>query len=188
MALVPTLGLLLLLTLLGRRSTSAQGSAQGSAQSRQGDSLVVSSSGFSSGGAIPKRYTCEGSGISPSLQWSTAPGGTKSFALVMHDPDAPGDFTHWLAYNIPPGTHELAEGASARGAMPAGSSEGINGFGRTGYGGPCPPAGPPHRYVFHLYTLDSRLDLPAGAERGRLESAMKPHILGGGEIVGHYGR
>lgn len=159
-----------------------------SAQSRPGDPLAVRSSSFSDGGTIPQRYTCDGVGISPNLQWSTAPGGTKSFALVMNDPDAPVDFTHWLAYNIPPSAHELAEGASKGGAMPEGSSEGTNSFGRIGYGGPCPPAGRPHRYVFHLFALDSRLDLPAAVERSRLESATKAHILASGEIVGRYGR
>lgn len=182
------LSLLVLLALSLRQPRSST-----SAQSRPGDPLVVRSSSFSDGGAIPQRFTCDGAGISPNLQWSTAPSGTKSFALVMNDPDAPVDFTHWLAYNMPPGTHELAEGASGSGAsedgaMPEGSSEGTNSFGRTGYGGPCPPAGRPHRYVFHIYALDSRLDLPAGIERSRLESAMKPHISGSGEIVGMYGR
>lgn len=180
MAIVAILGSLVFLTFFGRRFMPAQ--------SRGGDSLAVRSSSFPSSGAIPKRYTCDGAGISPNLQWSAVPAGTRSLALVMHDPDAPGDFTHWLAYNIPPGTRELAEGASASGALPAGSAEGMNGFGRTGYGGPCPPAGPPHHYVFHLYAVDSRLDLPAGVERSRLESAMRPHILASGEIVGLYGR
>lgn len=159
-----------------------------SAHSRTRASLVITSSSFSNDGAIPPQYTCDGAGISPNLQWAGAPGGTKSLALVMHDPDAPVDFTHWLAYNIPPTAHELAEGASMDGAMPQGSSEGANGFGRTGYGGPCPPPGAPHHYVVHLYALDSRLDLPAGVTRSRLEAALKPHIIGSGEIVGLYGR
>lgn len=174
------IGLLALLTHSRRQSTSAQ--------SRLDDPIAVSSLSFSDGGAIPQRYTCDGADISPNLQWPTAPNGTKSVALVMHDPDAPVDFTHWLAFNIPPGAHELAEGASASGAMPKGSAEGINNFGRTGYGGPCPPPGKPHHYVFQLYALDSRLDLPSAVERERLESAMKLHIIGSGEIVGIYGR
>jgi Raf kinase inhibitor-like YbhB/YbcL family protein len=181
--IIALLSLLVLLALSLRRPGLST-----SAQSRPGHPLAVRSSSFSDGGAIPQRYTCDGAGISPNLQWSAAPGGTKSFALVMDDPDAPVDFTHWLAYNLPLDAHELTEGESTGGAMPEGSSEGTNSFGRPGYGGPCPPAGRPHRYVFQLFALDSRLDLPAGVDRTRLESAMKTHILGSGEIVGKYGR
>jgi Raf kinase inhibitor-like YbhB/YbcL family protein len=106
----------------------------------------------------------------------------------MDDPDAPVDFTHWLAYNIPPGVRELAQGASAQAAMPHGSAEGTNDFRSLGYGGPCPPAGKPHHYVFRLYALDIRLDLPPGAARKQLDSALERHTLADGQIIAIYRR
>jgi hypothetical protein len=150
--------------------------------------LQIQSSSFANGGAIPRRYTCDGANDSPSLQWRGAPAGTKSVALMMNDPDAPIDFTHWLAYNIPPSARGLAEGASARGVMPQGSAEGTNSFGRTGYGGPCPPAGELHHYVFRLCALDIRLQLPPGAARDQVQSAINQHILAEGQIIGVYRR
>jgi hypothetical protein len=158
--------------------------AQGQARS----SLQVSSASFSDGGSIPQQFTCDGADDSPNLQWPAAPAGTKSFAIVMDDPDAPADFTHWLVYNIPPGVHELAQGAPAQAAMPRGSAEGANDFRRLGYGGPCPPAGKPHHYVFRIYALDIRLDLPPGAARKQLDSEIKQHIVAEGQIIGIYQR
>ncbi len=156
------------------------------AQARDRISIWVGSSSFT--GAIPQRFTCDGAGVSPALTWSSPPTGTKSLAIVMHDPDAPINFTHWIVFDIPPGTSALAEGASTEGAMPEGSSEGINDFGRPGYGGPCPPSGRPHHYRFHVFALDARFGLPPGANRKQLESAMNGHILAEGEIVGVYRR
>jgi Raf kinase inhibitor-like YbhB/YbcL family protein len=158
------------------------------AQGQTRSSLRVSSASFSNGGAIPRQFTCDGADASPSLQWSAAPHGTRSFALVMNDPDAPFDFTHWIAYNIPPAVRGVAEGASTRGAMPKGSAEGINDFRNTGYGGPCPPVGKPHHYVFRIYALDVRLDLPPGATRRQLDSVIERHIVAEGQIVGVYRR
>ena len=148
----------------------------------------VRSESLSDGGAIPRRYTCDGANISPQLQWQAAPAGTKSFAMVMDDPDAPIDFTHWLVWNIPPGSQQLAEGASTEGSMPRGSAEGRNNFGRLGYGGPCPPRGNPHHYFFRVYALDIRLDLSAAATRREVDAAMGGHILAQGQIVGTYQR
>lgn len=153
-----------------------------------GRSMELKSTSFSDGASIPARYTCDGAGVSPSLDWSGAPAATKSFALILHDPDAPIDFTHWLAYNIPADVHQLPEGASNEGAMPHGSAEGVNGFRRTGYGGPCPPGGKPHHYIFLLYALDTNPGLPAGATREQVESAMRSHIVATGRLVGTYGR
>ncbi len=158
------------------------------AQSQGRPSLVVRSSDFSDGGPIPRRFTCDGADASPSLQWPAPPAGTKSFALVMDDPDARVDFTHWLVYNIPPEVRELAVGASAKAAMPHGSAEGTNDFRSLGYGGPCPPAGKPHHYVFRLYALDVRLDLPPRAARKQLDSAIESHIVAEGQIIGIYRR
>jgi len=155
-------------------------------------SLSLTSSGFSSGGAIPRQFTCDGADLSPSLQWSGAPAGTKSFALVVHDPDAPVDFTHWLVYGIPQAVDALTQGASTDGdgdgAMPRGSAEGINGFRSVGYAGPCPPPGKPHHYVFQLYALDVYVTLPPGARREELQAAMRGHILAEGKLVGVYQR
>jgi len=158
--------------------------AQGQARS----SLLVRSSSFSDGGSIPRRFTCDGAGDSPNLQWPVVPAAAKSVAIVMNDPDAPVDFTHWIAYNIPPSVWGLAEGASARDAMPKGSAEGTNDFRRAGYAGPCPPAGKSHHYVIRIYDLDIRLDLPPGATRRQLSSAIERHILAEGQIVGTYQR
>jgi Raf kinase inhibitor-like YbhB/YbcL family protein len=157
---------------------------QGQARSR----LQVSSVSFSDGGTIPSRYTCVGEDVSPALHWSHPPPGTKSFAVVMDDPDAPVDFTHWIAYNIPPGVLGLAEGASAQAAMPHGSAEGTNDFRRFGYAGPCPPPGKPHHYLLRLYALDIRLDSPPGATRKQLDSAIERHIVAEGQIIGIYQR
>lgn len=179
-AAVFLLCLLVFLIYWQRRSGSAEGQARSSFQ--------VWSASFSDGGAIPPEYTCDGADLSPNLQWGNAPAGTKSLAVVVHDPDAPADFTHWVAYNIPPGARELAEGASAQSAMPPGSAEGVNSFDRLGYGGPCPPPGEPHHYFFHVYALDVRLDLPQGAGREQLDAAMRQHIVAEGEIVGVYRR
>jgi hypothetical protein len=151
-------------------------------------SFGVRSSSFSDGGIIPRRHTCDGADLSPQLEWQSAPAGTKSFAIVMDDPDAPIDFTHWLVYDIPPGVRELAEGASTQGAMPRGSAEGRNNFGRLGYGGPCPPRGNPHHYVFRVYALDIRLDLPAGATRRQVDAAMSGHVATLAQIIGIYRR
>ena len=150
-------------------------------------SFHLSSASFS-GGVIPARYTCQGTGISPELHWEGVPAQAKSVALVMHDPDAPVDFTHWLVYNIPSETHNLPEGASLTASMPDRAAEGTNSFRRSGYGGPCPPPGKPHHYQFHLVALDRRLDLPSGAERFQVEAAMDRHVIAEAETVGTYQR
>ena len=142
----------------------------------------VTSPVFQRGQTIPVEYTCDGVNVSPALRWSAPPTGTKSFALIMDDPDAPGGtFTHWLAWNISPKARGLK-----RGARPP--REGTTGFARTGYGGPCPPPGTSHRYVFKLYALRAPLALPAGAGRPALERAMKGKVVRRATLVGLYGR
>jgi Raf kinase inhibitor-like YbhB/YbcL family protein len=148
----------------------------------------VRSSSFSDGGQIPARYTSDGGNVSPNLQGSPAPARTKTFAIVVNDPDAPIDFTHWLVYKIPPGIHGLFDEGSTKAAMPNGAQEGTNSFGHLGYSGPCPPAGKPHHYIFHLYALDSRLQLQAAAARNQLDSAIKGHIVSQGQVTGIYRR
>ena len=152
------------------------------------DSLWVRSSSFSEGAMIPGRLTCDGANLSPQLNWQSAPAGTISFAIVVDDPDTPTDFTHWLVYNIASGVRELAEGASTEGAMPQGFAEGKNDFGHSGYGGPCPPRGNPHHYVFRVYALNRLLNLPPGATRKQLDAAINGHIVSQGQIVGIYQR
>jgi Raf kinase inhibitor-like YbhB/YbcL family protein len=142
---------------------------------------------FSVNGPIPKRYTCEGEDISPALAWSSEPSETRSFALIMDDPDAPvGTWNHWLLWDIPTETHVLEERFSPGSA----GKSGTNDFGRPGYGGPCPPRGHgPHRYYFKLYALDvEKLALKAGAKRADLDRALKGHVLGEAQYMGRYER
>ena len=140
-------------------------------------------------GLVPKEFTCEGEDKSPALSWTAAPTGTESFALTVTDPDAPsGTFTHWVLYNLPANINGLPEGVPKQGQLAHGGRQGKSDFGKVGYGGPCPPAGKPHRYVFTLYALDTMIDVPAGAPRDHLEAAMKGHVLAKGELTARYGR
>jgi Raf kinase inhibitor-like YbhB/YbcL family protein len=152
-------------------------------------SIQLSSPAFQEGETIPRQYTGDGKDTSPPLRWGEPPEGTRSFALVCDDPDAPrGTWTHWLLFNLPPDRRELPEGVPAKETLDGGASQGKNDFGNIGYGGPAPPAGKPHRYYFRLYALDTQLDLPAGASRQQLLAAMKGHILAEGQLMGRYGR
>jgi Raf kinase inhibitor-like YbhB/YbcL family protein len=152
-------------------------------------SIQVSSPAFHEGGTIPQQYTADGKNVSPPLHWSSGPEGTKTFALVCEDPDAPrGIWTHWVVFNLPADKHELHEGVPHNGELPGGGRQGKNDFGKTGYGGPSPPRGAPHRYFFKVYALDTALDLPAGATREQLLAALKGHVLSEGHLLGHYGR
>lgn len=145
----------------------------------------LTSTAFQEGQTIPKQYTGDGRNTAPPLKWTEPPGGTRSFALICEDPDAPrGTFTHWIAFNLPVEQRELSEG----GTLSGGASLGANDFGNVGYGGPAPPPGKPHRYFFKLYALDNALDLPAGAKREDLLAAMKGHILAEAQLMGTYGR
>jgi hypothetical protein len=151
-------------------------------------SPTLSSAAFAHQGAIPSKYTCEGADLSPPLNWSGMPPGTKSVALIVDDPDAPDRaapkmiWVHWVIYNLPPAAQGLPEGASA---LPTGTLQGINDWQRTGYGGPCPPIGR-HRYFHKLYALDTVLPDLARPTKAMLEKAMKGHILGQAELVGTY--
>ncbi len=134
------------------------------------------------GGRFPREFTCDGANRLPRLEWSALPPGTRELAIELLDPDAPGGtFTHWLAYGIPPAISSLA-------GLPAGAREGVNDFGRRGYGGPCPPRGAAHHYHFVVHALDTRLGLAAGATRSALESRLTGHVLGKGELVATYQR
>jgi Raf kinase inhibitor-like YbhB/YbcL family protein len=151
--------------------------------------LTLKSDSFEPGRDIPARYTCDGEDVSPQLSWSGAPDGTESFALIVDDPDAPGRvFTHWVIYNIPADRNEIPEGMQIEKIVKKGCSQGTNDFRQMGYGGPCPPPGKPHRYRFHLYALDTVLDLPSGVTKNAALAAMKGHVLADAEIVGLYKR
>jgi deoxyribonuclease V len=143
----------------------------------------LTSDAFVGGDEIPTRYTCEGADVSPPLAWSDLPEATKSLALIVDDPDAPGGtFTHWLGWGIDPSASGFGEGEGA-------PVEGRNDFGSTGYRGPCPPPGHgPHRYSFRLHALDGDIDVPAGAEKAEVERALEGRTLAVAELAGTYER
>jgi Raf kinase inhibitor-like YbhB/YbcL family protein len=150
--------------------------------------LKITSSAFADGGAIPKKYTCEGEDLSPPLSWSGTPQGTKSLVLIVDDPDAPDPaapkmtYVHWVLFDLPPETTEIMEGMAT---LPGGTKSGLNDWKSTGYGGPCPPIGR-HRYFFKLYALDGRLEGLSAATKDDVLAAMQGHVLAEAQIVGTY--
>jgi Raf kinase inhibitor-like YbhB/YbcL family protein len=151
-------------------------------------SIPLSSTAFAAGASIPADYSCKGRSVSPPLAWSNTSPGTKSFALIMDDPDAPsGTFTHWVIYNIPAASVGLPEAIPTNGQLSDGTLQGNNGAGRAGYTGPCPPSGT-HRYFFKLYALDAMLGLSSGANKDQLLKAMQGHILAQGELMGTFSK
>ena len=152
--------------------------------------LAVTSPAFAPGGDIPALFTCEGSDISPPLEWTGVPDGTKGLVLIVDDPDAPDPkapkmtWVHWVLYDLPPSTAGLPEGVSPK-DLPAGTREGTNDWKRTGYGGPCPPIGR-HRYFHKLYALDVELPDLGTPTKAEVEAAMKGHILAHAEVMGTY--
>ena len=142
--------------------------------------LVIQSAAFANNGHIPPKYTCDGENVNPPLEIRDIPEDTKSLAIIVDDPDAPsGLFTHWLAWNISP-EEQIVERSNQ-------GTSGMNDFGKTGYGGPCPPSGA-HHYYFKVYSLDRELHLTAGESRAALLEAMEGHILATGELMGRYKR
>ena len=154
--------------------------------------LTLTSTAFTDGGEIPRRYTCEGEDISPPLAWAGAPDGTKSLVLIVDDPDAPDParpqrtWVHWVLYNIPPQANGLPENVAVN-ELPAGTLQGINDWKRTGYGGPCPPIGI-HCYFHKLYALDTVLPDLKHPTKSELEKAMHGHIIVQTELIGRYQR
>ena len=146
----------------------------------------LTSGAFNYAGRIPEKYSRNGGNVSPPLEWDGLRCPATKLALIMDDPDAPsGVFVHWVLYNIPDSITHLEEGIPNGPNFPDGMRQGLNGFGEVGYGGPQPPSGT-HRYFFHLYALDTELDLPAGVSRADLDRAMKGHILDQAEFMGVY--
>jgi Raf kinase inhibitor-like YbhB/YbcL family protein len=154
------------------------------ADPKEGKPMIkVSSSAFAEGQTIPRTFTCDADDINPPLTLSGVPAGAKSLVLIMDDPDAPrGTWTHWLVWNIDPATKEIREHS-----VPAGAAQGRNDFGKTPYGGPCPPSGV-HRYFFKVYALNLALPLKEGASRKELEKAMHGHVIAEGQLMGKYSR
>ena len=151
--------------------------------------IHLACSAFAEGAPIPAKYTCDGPNLSPPLTWRDVPANTRSFALICDDPDAPaGVWVHWVLYNLPPATLELAEGLPTTESIPGGGKQGVNDFRRLGYGGPCPPRGNPHRYFFKLYALDVELSLPSRATKQDVVRGMQGHILAEGQLMGTYRR
>ena len=152
--------------------------------------LTLTSTAFTDGGEIPRRYTCEGEDISPPLAWAGAPDGTKSLVLIVDDPDAPDParpqrtWVHWVLYNLPPDSTGLPEAVAAD-ALLSGTEDGLNDWEHTGYGGPCPPIGR-HRYFHKLYALDTRLDGLSNATKADVEAAMAGHVLAEAVLLGTY--
>jgi len=152
--------------------------------------FTLTSAAFRDGTAIPVKHTCDGADVSPPLAWRGPPEGTRSFALIADDPDAPaGTWVHWVLYNVPAAVSELPEKVAKVESLDLdGARQGRNDFRRPGYGGPCPPPGPAHRYFFTLYALDAPLKLKAGAQKKDVDAALQGHVLGSAQLIGTYAR
>ncbi len=152
--------------------------------------FTLTSTAFPDGGAIPDTYTCSGENLSPPLQWMGAPAATQSFTLLVVDPDAPsGEFVHWVIYDLAPTTEGLPPGLRPAPRLDGGARQGVNDFPQTGYGGPCPPPGPAHRYIFTLYALDvTRLSVPDQATRAQVTAAVAGRVLATAVLVGRFHR
>lgn len=146
--------------------------------------MRITSPAFKNNEAIPSKYTCDGENISPELRFTDVPSNAQSLTIIVHDPDAPrsGGWTHWVVINMDPSTAGIKENGK-----PTSGLETTTDFGKSGYGGPCPPSGS-HRYFFYLYALDGTLDLGAEATKQDVETAMEAHILEKAELVGLYKR
>lgn len=150
--------------------------------------MEIISSAFKEGESIPSKFTCDGIDISPQLAWSQIQPGTKSFALICDDPDAPsGTYVHWVIFNLPASVRELSENIPKKETLENGAIQGKNDFGKTGYGGPCPPGGT-HRYYFKLYALDTILEGKPGMTKRELLKIMDSHVLEEGQLMGRYKR
>ena len=151
--------------------------------------IELATTAFAEGQPIPDKQAFENKDLSPVLQWSGVPPAAKSLALICDDPDAPmGTWVHWVIYNLPPAATRLSEGVPKSPELPNGAKQGINDYKRIGYGGPCPPPGPAHRYFFKLYALDTKPDLKPGITKAELLKAMEGHILAEGQLMGTYQR
>ena len=150
--------------------------------------IQVTSPVFEEGGEIPRKYTCDDLDVSPPLEWTDVPEGTKTIVIVCDDPDAPmKTWVHWVIFNIPGDVTRLPENVPPEKELANGARQGMNDFHKVGYGGPCPPSGT-HRYFFKIYALDSTLDLPAGISKSHLMIAIEGHVLSESHLMGTYTR
>jgi Raf kinase inhibitor-like YbhB/YbcL family protein len=150
--------------------------------------IKLASTAFQDGGAIPRGYTCDGTNVSPPLEWTGVPKSAKTLAIIADDPDAPaGTWVHWVLYNLPAEKIGVIENTPATETLSGGGMQGTNDFKKIGYGGPCPPSGS-HRYFFKLYALDTELALRPGATKADVESAMAGHIVAQTQLMGTYRR
>jgi Raf kinase inhibitor-like YbhB/YbcL family protein len=192
LTLIVASALILMLSACGTPEQKAAANHRSETEKGEGAmtaTMKLTSTAFTHEGTIPVRYTCDGEDLSPPLNWEGAPAGTKAFALVCDDPDAPvGTWDHWLLFNIPAARATLPEGVAADATLEDGSRSGLNSWKRTGYGGPCPPPGKPHRYFFRLYALSAPVELSARARKSELLKAVQPLTLATGTLMGTYGR
>ncbi|HUA33246.1 MAG TPA: YbhB/YbcL family Raf kinase inhibitor-like protein [Candidatus Binataceae bacterium] len=151
--------------------------------------FTLTSTAFTSGSAIPTDNSCSGANTSPSLTWSGTPAGTKSFALIVQDPDAPhGTFTHWIAFDIPAAASSMPAAVPHTDELVGGGEQGMNSAAKIGYMGPCPPPGKVHHYHFELYALNSTINLPKGASLRAVQAAMQAHVIGKAELIGTFSK
>ena len=176
-----------LLSCQSPRQPSANGRATPAQPPLGNTSLKLTSPAFNEGEMIPRKYTCAGENVSPPLLWSGVPANTKSLALIVDDPDAPGKtWVHWVVYDLPPDLNSVPENFASTDRLPGTARQGTNDFQKIFYGGPCPPAGT-HRYNFRLYALDRQSSLPnSGATKDQLVAVMQGHILAEGHLMGRY--
>jgi Raf kinase inhibitor-like YbhB/YbcL family protein len=167
---------------LGCRSSALPAEREGA------DSLALSSTSLREG-QFPASFTCNGANTSPALAWNAPPANTQSLALILNDRDAPlGSFVHWVLFELPATTRALPEAVPTQEQLADGSRQGRNDFGEIGYGGPCPPGHARHRYVFLLFALDTKLNLPAGSSRNEVEAATNGHVLARGTLTASFSR
>jgi Raf kinase inhibitor-like YbhB/YbcL family protein len=183
------ISLMVAVTAVPMASCTAKNPNQPSDSGGKTMAFEITSSAFKNGDFIPAKYTGDGADISPPLKWTAPPANTKGFALICDDPDAPvGTWVHWVVYNIPPDTLEFKEAMPKDATLDAGIRQGRTDFGSTGYGGPAPPKGKPHRYYFKLYALDSAIDVKPGATKAELLKAINGKTLAQTELMGKYQR
>jgi Raf kinase inhibitor-like YbhB/YbcL family protein len=173
-------------------SMASCGSSNDDEDANPGPGITLTSASVTDG-AIPSRYACYEAGVGLPLAWSTAPATTKSFAIIARDLDSVlssvlGPFVHWVIYDIPLAAHELPDALPPQPELPNGIRQGINGFGKVGFAGPCPPGRSWHRYEFKVYALDTTLNLPSGMTREAVLAAMKGHVVATGSLIGRYKR
>jgi Raf kinase inhibitor-like YbhB/YbcL family protein len=175
-----------------REAGEAAGNVPSQATNAKGDaamSMTLTSPAFEHGAAIPRKHTGEGADVSPPLKWTDPPPSTAAFVLICDDPDAPGGtWVHWVLYDIPPETRSLDENVPRTGTVPGPASQGLNSFRRVGYGGPMPPAGRPHRYVFTLHAVSAGSGLKPGAVKADVLRAIQGKVLASAELMGTYKR